>query len=212
MKRCPCCGRDLPLEAYSPSNRTRNGTYCRECGRECNRRYVAANREYVNAYQKAYREKHAAKLKPRTKERARASYERNRAKVLERTAAWHRNNPDKVRETQRRYCERNVEVRRIRSRRYYKTHPEKNRQHASAWRARARRTQVEPVDYNAIWERDQGICHICSLPVERSDVQFDHVIPLSRGGTHTAENVKVSHSVCNNRKRARFLSELDWIA
>ena len=59
---------------------------------------------------------------------------------------------------------------------------------------------IEEVDYNKILERDNYMCHICNKPVEPQDVHFDHVVPLSKGGAHSMENVKVAHSACNLRK------------
>jgi HNH endonuclease len=67
---------------------------------------------------------------------------------------------------------------------------------------------IEEVDYNEILIRDNYICHICGHVVIPSDVQFDHVVPLSRGGTHTYDNIKVSHSLCNRKKGNKLMSEL----
>lgn len=32
---------------------------------------------------------------------------------------------------------------------------------------------------------------------------LDHIIPLSRGGHHTADNVQAAHLACNHRKGAK---------
>jgi len=34
------------------------------------------------------------------------------------------------------------------------------------------------------------------------DLHFDHVVPLSKGGPHTTENIRPSHSTCNLKKGA----------
>lgn len=56
-------------------------------------------------------------------------------------------------------------------------------------------------------ERDNGICKLCGGPVDvgadpNSDwyPSVDHVIPLSRGGTHTWDNVQLAHRRCNTEK------------
>ena len=49
--------------------------------------------------------------------------------------------------------------------------------------------------------RDGQICQRCHEPVRDDDVEFDHVIPFSRGGRSTAENLRLVHRDCNRRKR-----------
>lgn len=50
-------------------------------------------------------------------------------------------------------------------------------------------------------------CHICKGAIDldvdrRSDLGlvFDHVVPVSGGGTHTYDNILPAHNVCNARK------------
>lgn len=62
-------------------------------------------------------------------------------------------------------------------------------------------------------KRDGGICQICGRPVDCKDVAngharslyptLDHIIPLSKGGTHTWDNVQLAHMGCNAGKRDR---------
>lgn len=67
----------------------------------------------------------------------------------------------------------------------------------------------EPYSRKAIFARDGWLCHLCGNPVppelEHPDplcASVDHVVPLSRGGDDTAENVACSHLVCNLSKGA----------
>ena len=61
-----------------------------------------------------------------------------------------------------------------------------------------------------IYNRDKWICQICKKPVEK-DLSFpnpkraslDHIIPLSRGGTHESGNVQLAHLSCNTSKGNR---------
>jgi 5-methylcytosine-specific restriction endonuclease McrA len=64
-----------------------------------------------------------------------------------------------------------------------------------------------------IGERDHWACHICQLPVDRQATgnakpSLDHVIPVSRGGPHSRENIKLAHLGCNIAKKDRLLSEM----
>ena len=70
---------------------------------------------------------------------------------------------------------------------------------------------VGPVNYAVIKERDGMICHICGQKVsEGSSVElggrgnvlsFDHLMPLSQGGSHTEQNLAVAHQRCNSRRQ-----------
>ena len=55
--------------------------------------------------------------------------------------------------------------------------------------------------------RDAQICQICHQPVPDDRVEFDHVIPLSRGGPLTSENIRLVCRPCN-RKKGHSLAEL----
>jgi 5-methylcytosine-specific restriction endonuclease McrA len=71
------------------------------------------------------------------------------------------------------------------------------RQRMAKHRSKERGNVTETVDYSAILERDGHVCHICNRNVSPGQVAFDHVMPISRGGSHTAENIKVAHVRCN---------------
>src|SRR5581483_8267624 len=55
----------------------------------------------------------------------------------------------------------------------------------------------------AVMARDAGMCQYCG---SRAD-SIDHVIPRSKGGTHTWENVVAACRPCNARKMDRYLHE-----
>lgn len=67
-----------------------------------------------------------------------------------------------------------------------------------------RRSAVPTRVRNLVMARDGFVCQICLLDVEPSDVHLDHIKPWSRGGQHTVANLRVTHSVCNMRKAARY--------
>ena len=52
-----------------------------------------------------------------------------------------------------------------------------------------------------LMQRDGVKCGICSNELTDSeDVQIDHVVPVYLGGGHEATNIRLSHSLCNNRR------------
>jgi len=62
---------------------------------------------------------------------------------------------------------------------------------------------IVPFNRRNIWGRDKGICMYCGTHVSLDDFQFEHVIPQSAGGPTTWDNIVVSCSRCNKRKRNR---------
>ena len=46
-------------------------------------------------------------------------------------------------------------------------------------------------------------CHYCSRPMASRDKSLDHVIPVSQGGTHSADNVVIACKRCNTAKAGR---------
>ncbi len=51
-----------------------------------------------------------------------------------------------------------------------------------------------------IFARDKNICQYCGKKFPRVDLNLDHVIPRSQGGTSTWENVVCSCHLCNRKK------------
>ena len=72
------------------------------------------------------------------------------------------------------------------------------------------------ITLDGLIERDNEVCHICGEKINKEDYKYkngyicvgasyptiDHVIPVSKGGTHTWNNVRLAHMVCNARKGA----------
>jgi 5-methylcytosine-specific restriction endonuclease McrA len=62
-----------------------------------------------------------------------------------------------------------------------------------------------PLSRRGVFARDAHRCQYCNRPAEN----LDHVIPRSRGGEHTWENVVAACRPCNTRKENRLLHETD---
>jgi len=48
-----------------------------------------------------------------------------------------------------------------------------------------------------VWKRDGGRCVRCG---SAKNLEFDHVIPLSKGGSNTARNIQLLCEKCNREK------------
>lgn len=60
-----------------------------------------------------------------------------------------------------------------------------------------------PYTYQEIYDRDNGICQLCLMPVTGSRPSIDHILPIALGGNDTPENVQLAHLSCNARKAHR---------
>jgi 5-methylcytosine-specific restriction endonuclease McrA len=68
----------------------------------------------------------------------------------------------------------------------------------------------ETITLKALRARDKDICQICGEPVNDKDIKdghirkryptLDHIIPLSKGGSHTWDNIQLAHIGCNAGK------------
>lgn len=54
-----------------------------------------------------------------------------------------------------------------------------------------------------VWTRDKGRCQKCG---SNTELQFDHIIPVSLGGATAAENLQILCGPCNRRKGAGITS------
>lgn len=56
----------------------------------------------------------------------------------------------------------------------------------------------------ALAHRDGFTCSLCGEPMpDVSDIEVDHVIQVSKGGSDDPENLKLAHSRCNAKKGNR---------
>ena len=124
---------------------------------------------------------------------------RSRRDAKNRTSPKH-GSPEQRREYNRRYRERN---------------PDKfvwnDTKKAAYHRRRARKktgSAGERIVSRQVFERDGWRCGCCGKRVNPNlawphpkSASLDHIVPLSKGGTHTLANVQCAHLDCNTKKR-----------
>jgi len=63
-----------------------------------------------------------------------------------------------------------------------------------------RRRQEVKFSRKNIYARDNGICQYCGTALEPKEITYDHVLPKSKGGATSWENVVTCCVSCNCRK------------
>jgi len=127
--------------------------------------------------------------------RARSNYDKNKEQLSIKHKARRLSDPSWHRATEQRWQRAN---------------PDKNLARTHRYNARKLNAFVEDVLLSVLYDRDNGICGICTLPVPRSSDDYndkpsiDHIIPLSLLGPHSYANTQLAHLICNVRKGAKI--------
>lgn len=186
----------------------------REKVRASMRAYYDANRDRILARGAAHRAKNADRELARHRAYAEANSEKEKVRKL----AWKLANPDKVKAGSRAYHVKNrdksSEANRVRyvatkavmaaqSAAWKKANANKVREYSMRRNAIKKATAVEPIDYDLVLRGSLWLCGICQKSLDLFGYHFDHIIPLSKGGTHTQGNIQVAHAHCNIVKGAR---------
>jgi 5-methylcytosine-specific restriction endonuclease McrA len=179
MKTCSKCGEAKPLSDFSALKRSKDGL-----NYHCKVCWNESQRLHAAANRETYRA------------RCREYYEKNREKHLAKNAKWRADNREK-----------NLSQKREYSRVTWRDNPDKLRVHAVRRRAAVRGATHERVDLAEVLAAHGRVCHICREAIG-DDLHYDHVIPISRGGAHSFDNLKPAHRLCNQRKGSSLSTDI----
>jgi len=194
-----CYGRGLCVKHYKADHYRRNI----ERRKAQMVAWRAANADRVRELDAARYERNSTAVKASVAAYRVANPEKARAAV----AVWVLANPERKRSGDKAYQVANMATITPRRAAYHQANKEKSQQAAARRKARKLGNEGEPVSYVAILAKWGMVCHICGGEItDRTDLHFDHVIPLARGGAHAERNIKPSHSFCNLSKGARLLA------
>jgi len=126
-----------------------------------------------------------------------------REEMKQRSADWRARNPDKVLKHRREYYQKNSPRMKEYVKQYLKDHPEVKARVRVLRRLQkqAKRFVVTAKDMRRLLSQP---CYQCGSMVQLS---IDHVIPLSRGGSHGIGNLATLCRKCNSSKGSKLLIE-----
>lgn len=203
IRQCKHCHQPFPLTDFKRINTLYRGHTCSLC-RSIKRKAQYWNdpqrhRQYVNNYSARYRDEINQRQNQRRKqdpERARLQYRKTyqqRRKECIEYQRRHRASMTPEQQERVRTMARPVKV-----------------AHQNKRRALKAGVPSEIVRLKDILERDGPTCYLCGKTLDpdiKGQVTLDHVIPLTKGGPHMTENVRIACMTCNTRKGNRTLEE-----
>lgn len=115
-------------------------------------------------------------------------------------------------EIKRRWIERNREKQREYNRKFHANNPDYTAERSRRRRAMERGSRVEHYTVEIVLAKYGTDCHICNMQIDllaprstakegwEGGLHIDHLIPISKGGPDTLDNVRPSHGICNIKK------------
>lgn len=203
-KHCPACRHILPKDSFGKDKNRKDGrnVYCKSCVKQKShdsyQRTLETSRHRKKQYNQRNKESlriYSANWHQENKERRNKQFKENRKVNREKHSAyerrWRKANPEKTRKYSRDYYQRNTE---------------KRLEDSSRRKALKLSLTVGEVNYQVIVKRDNRTCHICGEKIPRDQLHFDHIIPLSKGGSHSQDNIACAHKKCNLSKGSKIIS------
>lgn len=226
LKTCKKCKEEKPKCDFHKMANSKDGhtLYCKPCKAEIAREYNLKNTDKTKERCKRYNDSH--------KEEAKANgiiYRSENAEIIrERKKAFYAANSVKILEQKKYYGETNKEKRRIYNRKRGQEHKEKLREARRKYCAenkeavaalkrngRARKRGAAgshtAAEVQNIFDSQRGLCANCEKKLFNSGKKkyhVDHIMPISKGGSDSKDNLQCLCPSCNLRKHSK--DPLDW--
>lgn len=132
-----------------------------------------------------------------------------RSCVSARRAKYYQRNKESIGQKTKEYAQTHIEQANCYKKKWVERNPEKRRDslRLSEQRRRAAKRNVEYEYFSKsdVLEKWGNHCFYCNGDFEH----IDHYIPLSKGGSHTLDNVRPSCASCNQKKYVKMPDEFE---
>jgi 5-methylcytosine-specific restriction endonuclease McrA len=139
----------------------------------------------------------------------------DKEKIKERKRKYWLANRERLLAQHKDYVKKNRHISRRKQKKFWAKNPEKAQAFNRKRRARVNNVEHIPYTKDEVLERYGTDCHICGTPIDlkaprgsgkkgwERGLHLDHLIPISKGGPDTIENIRPAHGVCNLSKGAK---------
>lgn len=187
LKSCNMCRLEKPLHDFHKNKRKKDGLdiYCKDCNKQRMRDKYASDPSW------------------------------RQQKILK-TRQYHLDNPEWSKERLREHHVKNAAIRYARQRERLADPKVRERVKGTAKRAAGKRraallgnvaVTISGEELDRKLQSNKYMCTICEYDLRllnSKDMHWDHIVPLSRGGSHTLDNLQPLCAPCNIRKNAVF--------
>jgi 5-methylcytosine-specific restriction endonuclease McrA len=200
QKRCSKCGEVKSLDEFPRSKNRKDGhhSWCKTCHAKNTRAWQVANPQKVSGYIKKWVSLHPDKMA----EKHRKTWLREKEKNVA--------DPDyarKRRERNKTYSERHPGEWAKRSKLYREAHPEKRAEWNRNRRALKKNSsgRFTSAEFTSLKELYQYTCLCCGKREPEIKLTPDHILPLSKGGSNTIDNIQPLCLLCNLKKGTKHI-------
>ena len=126
---------------------------------------------------------------------------------------WHKENPSYRQRKWKEFKQLNPDYKKD----YHKNKPEQSRKDARRRRARKLGVTSEHYSEQQVLDVYGTNCHLCLEPIDlqaprqqgsdsgwERGLHLDHIVPVSKGGSDTLDNVRPAHVLCNLQKGVKW--------
>jgi 5-methylcytosine-specific restriction endonuclease McrA len=172
--------------------------FCTKCNLSLDLKLFSPNKQYRDGFSywckpcsNQYRRNSLCKKRKTSPEQNKKNYTKHKEKRLLAFQEYYQKNKNEIREKQKKYRQTNKNYIYLRNR--------KRRNLLSG-------SNIAPQEIKDLIKNSNSRCHYCNSSQE---IQIDHYIPLSKGGSHNINNLVVACKECNLAKKDKLPE--DWL-
>ena len=219
VKICSGCNISLPIDEFHKDKSRKDGlqTYCKFCKKKKDRNWYQSNKVKARKSRDTWKKDNRGKMREYSKksmEKYRSS-EEGKAHIR----SWNEANADKIKKYQKRYRVNNAEKISVTHQKYVSENLAQIRESSRRCQRKRNAQKRKAVIGVIVLTKPQRLelqnfrCEICGciedeIP-ERKDNrnkwEEDHIIPLSKGGSHTEDNLQILCWPCNRKKGDKLI-------
>ena len=220
MKTCVTCKIEKSVDDFGKRKSNVDGlrNTCKECRKleyvrtrdkvlSYQKEYTKNNKDRISEYQKKYRDNNKETLS----EKSANYYQNNKERIKQKSLNYYYNNLNSRKEAMRLWSHSHQEHLKDYNRQYRENNRESIRVVQQRYVLKKRGVTIGYVPNNVkeiLRELQEDSCGICNTLVYELDVvNLDHIIPISRNGVHSMDNLQYTHESCNKQKGGKLPEE-----